>query len=116
MTGALFDLPDGAYVAPVPPEKLSAGRRLTLRQKRDVETGRHPLTGGPLHAETGRLCGNCRHRFMNTYYSRPYPKCAIGPITGGVGTDVRAWWPACRDHEWGDPKLSPDAARSGPPS
>jgi hypothetical protein len=41
MTGALFDLPAGAVVIADPGEKLSAGRRLTMRQKHDVAVGRH---------------------------------------------------------------------------
>lgn len=32
-------------------------------------------------------------------------------VTHGAGTDVAAWWPGCEDHTWGDPRLSPDAAR-----
>jgi hypothetical protein len=47
---------------------------------------------------------------------RTYAKCVIDEakqyprVSHGAGTDVRAWWPACKDHEWGDP-LSDDAAR-----
>lgn len=86
---------------PAPVEKISAGRRLTLRQKRDVELGRHPLTGDPLTTVEGATCGSCRYREPGG--SRSYPKCKwrrndAGPylrITSGPATDVRAWWPGC---------------------
>ncbi|MFJ8818186.1 hypothetical protein [Amycolatopsis thermoflava] len=85
--------------------------RRTERQGRYLASGVHPLTAAlghpvPLHAEAapaasrtapGRRCGSCRFR-------RPgeYPKCTAhdgARITRGAGTDVRAWWPACTDHE-----------------
>ena len=115
MTAALFDLP-GAEA--VDESNLSAGRRLTLRQKRDVEHGRHPHTAGRLHADAERRCGNCFFRTLVSHHSRSYPKCWAFPnlVTRGPASDIRAWWPGCTAHEWGDPKLSPDAARSGPPS
>ena len=118
MSETLFDLPAGTTLAPVDVTKLSAGRRLTLRQKRDIGVGRHPLTAGPLHVEPGRQCGNCFFRQLIQHRSRNYPKCWAWPnlVTRGPASDIRAWWPGCTAHEWGDPRLSPDAARSGPPS
>lgn len=89
-------------------EKLSAGRRLTLRQKADVERGRHPLTRGRL-ADNGETCGTCVHRVLANWHNRTYAKCAqgINPATTPLDkapfashsqtTDCRAWWPACRD-------------------
>lgn len=89
-------------------EQLSAGRRLTLRQKTDVEHGRHPLTRGRL-AGNGETCGSCAHRVLAGHHSRTYPKCALGidPATEPLdkapyanhsqATDCRAWWPACID-------------------
>lgn len=85
------------------PEKISAGRRLTMRQKRDVELGRHPLTGGKARPELG-TCGGCALRSLE--FGR-FPKCVQGAaldatprragpyMTHGAATDVRAWWPAC---------------------
>jgi hypothetical protein len=88
---------------PAVPERISAGRRLTLRQKRDVELGRHPLTGGPARPELG-TCGDCALRSLD--FGR-FPKCLQGAqvevrpfragpyMTHGQATDVRRWWPAC---------------------
>lgn len=90
---ALFD---GFEPGPEP-ATLSAGRRLTLRQRADVDAGRHPLTRGPLAASG--TCGTCVHR---THNYRSYPKCDLGPVSRGPATDVRAWWPACERHETGD--------------
>ncbi|MCO1574996.1 hypothetical protein M8C13_04385 [Crossiella sp. SN42] len=126
-------------VEPVPTEALSGDRRRTQRQAAALAGGAHPLSAAfarhiRLHAEAapaddraapGRRCGNCRFRQVLRYHARSYPKCVLGQestspgvlpprITHGGGTDVRAWWPACIDHEHGDPALSPDAARYVP--
>lgn len=116
---------------------LSAGQRLTLRQADDVAAGRHPLTGGPLHPLASRhrdadapkadpfTCGSCLFRKTERYHGKSYAKCwlpnptagADAPmeriydrVTHGPASDVRAWWPACRDYSPGD-SMSPDAAR-----
>lgn len=95
------------HVAPItgkPREDLSAGQRLTLRQRDDIDHGRHPLTRGPLHelapADTERTdrgrpytCGGCTHRQINGW---GFPKCEISNQGHSQHTDVRAWWPACR--------------------
>jgi hypothetical protein len=112
---------------PEPVEKLSADRRRTLRQRADIGRGRHPLTGSRLHPDEDARCGNCRFRAVVPWHSRSYPKCFYEPagwdvermkgwprVTHSAASDVRAWWPGCTDHEWGDPKLSPDAARCRP--
>ena len=128
MTEPLFDIEPIALPAPEPVERLSADRRRTLRQRSDVERGIHPLTGFRIHDDPDRTCGNCRFREVLRYHRRGYPKCLhpgamgadeyekYGPprVSHSASTDVRAWWPGCRDHEWGDPKLSPDAARHVP--
>lgn len=73
---------------------------------------------------TGPRCGNCRFRRTLGYHNRTYGKCVhpgsrgadeievAGPprVTHGAATDVRAWWPGCRDWEPGDQAL-PDAMR-----
>lgn len=113
-------------MTPEPVENLSADRRRTLRQRADIERGRHPLTGSRLTANPA-TCGNCRFRSVTRWHNRAYPKCYYEPpnwdvermrgwprVTHGVSSDVRAWWPGCTDHEYGDTRLSPDAARSGP--
>lgn len=110
MTDALFDMPTAA---PEPVEKLSADRRRTIRQRQAIANGVHPLAS-PLgihlliHADETRTCGSCAFRHNgNPGNGRSYPKCLWRPgdtggyprVTGGAATDVRAWWPACRDHE-----------------
>lgn len=110
MTDALFDLDPGAAAPPEPAEKLSAGRRLTLRQRNDLAAGRHPLTGGPLHPHAapaeprdapGLRCGGCRFRMYLGGGRRGYPKCdnPNTPYSHGPATDVKAYWPACPLYE-----------------
>jgi hypothetical protein len=121
MTLALFDA-DPPPAAPPPAEKLSPDRLRTQRQHDAVARGVHPLAlvFGPavrVHQDADRSCGNCRFRAPGRY-----PKCMYGygrveiPATKrypggptyrvvwprgshGPATDVRAWWPACTDHE-----------------
>lgn len=81
----------------MPPDErahLSYGRRLTLRQRADVERGVHPLTKTPARPDLG-TCGDCCHRRSERKGDGRYPKCDLGPRTHGPATDVRAWWPAC---------------------
>ena len=121
-----------------PDEGLSADARRTLRQKQNIANGYHPLLvtlfgpgpwakvhpDAPDDTEPGQkgrpfTCGTCRWRQILGYHDRSYPKCLWrddndGPsprVSHGAGTDVRAWWPACRDYTPGDPNLSLDAAR-----
>lgn len=134
MADMLFDIPE----PPARKPDISPDRRRTQRQLHLLTIGRHPLTlvlplPLPLHPEAapvddrdadGRRCGNCRFRELIGWHDRSWPKCTVempyaSPdalllrITHGAGTDVRAWWPACIDHEWGD-SLSEDAARCIP--
>jgi hypothetical protein len=105
----LFDM-EPAVVITEPVEKLSAQRRLTLRQRADIANGRHPLTRRRIHEDPARTCGNCAFRQKLDRWH----KCVYGDfarVTHSVSSDVRAFWPACGDHEYGDPKVSPDAAR-----
>ncbi|MFC4062807.1 hypothetical protein ACFOWE_31335 [Planomonospora corallina] len=102
----LFDV----QAAPPPEPEESAGARRTCRQAEALACGRHPLTGGRLHAEAaphddrsaaGRRCGTCRWRQPVRGGARSYAKCLRGNgtrVTHGAATDVRAWWPACPDH------------------
>lgn len=102
---------------------LSADRRRTLRQRADVDAGRHPLTRGRLADSPDARCGNCQFRMLVDYHNRTYPKCwqwadrdsaGYARFTHSAASDVRAWWPGCTAHEWGAPNVSPDAMRSGP--
>lgn len=118
----LFEIPDA------PPEAtpdMSADQRRGVRQARAMAAGSHPLSlalGWPLslHAEAGPAddrtapglrCGNCRFREVLGHQSSSHPKCTFGAdedpwkaprATHGAGTDVRAWWPACTDHQHKD--------------
>jgi hypothetical protein len=137
MNDALFQAEPFTVTPPIP-ANLSADRKRTQRQRAALDHGWHPLGLAlgypiPLHPDaappsdpeaTGRRCGTCRFRELLSYHDRTYPKCLQGwdgsneqpprRVTHGTGTDIRAWWPACRDHEYGDPQLSADAYRSGP--
>jgi hypothetical protein len=108
----LFDVPADWYVPP--PVKLSADRRRTIRQRRILTVGLHPLSLATrqsirLHpdaapagdrAASGLRCGSCRFREVVPYRSRAYAKCLYGwRVSHGAGTDCRAWWPACRDYQ-----------------
>lgn len=128
MTDTLFE---GYEAEPAPDDGLSANRKRTLRQRRDVLFGRHPLTGGKTFPDLG-TCGECRFRELIEHHRRVYPKCwfpedrsaeaweILGPPrhTNGPASDVRAWWPACKDFEPGDTTATrkgwPDAARWKP--
>jgi hypothetical protein len=98
-----------------PSETLSADRRRTLRQRQQVATGIHPLTGLKTHPELG-TCGDCRFRQILGHHMRSFPKCTAHEhrITHSAASDCRAWWPACHEHELGDPKVSSDAMRCRP--
>lgn len=86
---------------------MSAGRRLTNRQTRDVKAGRHPLTGGNLHDQADTTahpgdpvglpyrCGSCTHRVILHHHDHNYPKCDLTAMSHGAATDVRSWWPGC---------------------
>lgn len=75
-------------------------------------------------------CGSCRFRVLVEYHNKSWPKCMAehwntvqdaaevetrtldqsARISHGGATDVRAWWPACRDYEAGG-QVGPDASR-----
>jgi hypothetical protein len=120
VSDTLFDV-DPTQVQPAEPaEKLSADRRRTLRQADALARGRHPLElalGFPLglHAQAapaddrtapGLRCRTCRFREVLTHNDGRFPKCLYAAtekqqprVTRGAATDVRAWWPACRDYQ-----------------
>lgn len=93
----LFDgFPDPEPVEAEPEEKLSAQRRLTLRQRADIDRGMHPLTHVPLLDPRGKhTCGDCSKRYLSGYRDHTYPKCSTIPEMASSGNDCRAWWPAC---------------------
>jgi hypothetical protein len=119
--GVLFDGYEPAEAVPVP--KVSADRRRTLRQAERIAAGVHPLTGGPLHELASRhrdstapksdpfTCGSCWFREVNRYHNKSFAKCWESDgkrATHSAATDVRAWWPACRNYS---PSDGGDSAR-----
>lgn len=136
----LFDGFEPQPLKPSADPNLSADRRRTLRQAEQIRAGIHPLTGGPIHllgdiyarSDDGRSlpyrCGSCVFRKVEKWHDSSYPKCwfpgsrgadevttkGYPRVSHGAASDVRAWWPACRDYSPGDTNLSPDAARSIP--
>ena len=117
----LFELPAVAE----PAAKLSPDRRRTQLQAQRIANGLHPLVGvAPwirLHPDApkdrtspGPRCGTCWHRVILDHHRRSYAKCDADDgirKTNSAASDVRAYWPACRDYSPGDRLLSPDAAR-----
>jgi len=96
------------------PSQLHQARRLeAMRQGRhalsvalNADIRLHPaaalLDGRP--DTRGRRCGNCRFRRVINTGIQEWPKCLFGGpefprVTADAGTDVRRWWPACRQHE-----------------
>jgi hypothetical protein len=102
MTEMLFEgYPDPP--ASDPPAELTnhEKRRRTIENRRArwaaaIDAGRHPLNGRLLSGD--HTCGDCAHRFLKRL-AKPYPKCDLGPVTGGPATDVLASWPSCEAWE-----------------
>ena len=139
MTETLFPgyEPERRELRPSEQPDLSADRRRTLRQAERIADGIHPLTRGPLHELASRhrhanapkndpfTCGSCWFRAQFSAGNSKFAKCTFGMtnehryvtdaprISASVTTDVRAWWPACRDYSPSD-RISNDAARSVP--
>jgi hypothetical protein len=119
---------DPYRVAPPPADDRNTGQKRRDRQALRIATGLHPLSIDgmkvPLHPDAPRTaakgdegayprCGSCRFRVLLDHHNRSYPKCLVGlpvpdhrgglaastRISHGADTDVRAWWPACRDYE-----------------
>lgn len=113
MTEALFELPEDAYLIPPPEEHLTRGQRRQRLVAERIACGVHPL-GRPvlLHAaascdpedrETGPRCGTCVFRVLVEGNNRTYPKCRYGEghprDTHCESSDIRKWWPACRQYQ-----------------
>jgi hypothetical protein len=114
----LFEVPDDAYLIPPPPENLTRGERRQRLVAGRILAGDHPLGKGiRVHPDADRTrsgqgltCGSCRFRRIVGGGNRSYPKCLL-PITysdgsqrfprntGCESSDVRKWWPACRDYQ-----------------
>ena len=84
---------------PVTVERLSAGRKRTMRQHAALEAGRHPLMGGELRTD-GETCGSCAHSGYQGGVAGRFFKCGL-KNTGGPATDIRVSWPGC--YRWEAP-------------
>lgn len=109
--GGLF--PDLEPV-PTPVDDRTPEQRRRDRQLDAIRDGQHPLSVAlhfpiDLHPDARRdgdrtedgspRCGTCVRR-VQRIRAKAYPKCALsGRASGGPGTDVAAWWPACRDYQ-----------------
>lgn len=111
----LFDMAPAPAMPAEPEEKLSYGRRLTIRQRDALTRGVHPLAllfGARISLRPdaprekggdGPTCGTCA--FRRLWGAHSFPKCTFGAdsrgdyprASHGQATDVRAWWGACRD-------------------
>ncbi len=94
MNDTLFDV--DPLPSPEPAEKLSAGRRLTIRNADSFARGIHPATGQRL-AGNGEACATCTHHVVNDWHARTFHKCAkhrLG-MSGSSASDIRVTWPAC---------------------
>jgi hypothetical protein len=112
----LFEVPDDAWVLPPPKEELTRGEKRKRLVAGRIATGVHPL-GRPvlLHPESSRdpedrsgpRCGGCVFRQLVGHHDKTYPKCWYPSVeeyphprdTGCESSDIRAWWPACRDYQ-----------------
>jgi len=95
----------GGHPTPTPElDGKTAGERKRARDDAVMALGYHPLSQaqhGPASAGlrlladgSGHTCGDCAHRFLRRL-GGTYPKCDLGPDSGGAATDVLARWPAC---------------------
>lgn len=112
---ALFEVPDDAWVIPPPGGELTRAERRKRLIAGRIAAGVHPL-GRPvllhrdairdLEGESGPRCGSCLFRQQVRHHNRTYPKCWYPNIeeyphvrdTHSESSDIRAWWPACRDY------------------
>ena len=112
----LFDVPADAYLIPPEPEQLTRGEKRKRLVEKRIAQGTHPLGYVPLHPDAprerdgdGPRCGSCQFRVLLSHHDKTYPKChfpsqrgdkVIHPRdTGCESSDIRAWWPACRDFQ-----------------
>lgn len=109
MNPEIVPVPLPGFDAPPPPpepgERISAGRKVTMRQRDRLAAGLHPLEGWALGPADHR-CGDCAH--LKAYQqSKGWYKCDLR-ITHSTVTDVRLRWPACT--YWIDPaSMAPGA-------
>ena len=119
----LFDVPADAYLIPPAPEQLTRGEKRKRLVEKRIAQGTHPLGYVALHPDAAKFtpgtsdecvaeglrCGDCRFRVRLSHHDKTYPKChfptqrgdkvTYDRDTGCESSDIRAWWPACRDFQ-----------------
>lgn len=93
----LFDPNPYTEDPPPTPEKLSADRKRTIRNRAMLDRGMHPTTKVAL-ANNNRTCASCKHCVPHTR-NRTWWKCKLVPPTHGPSSDTRQSWPACIKYE-----------------
>ena len=87
--------------------ELAGGPMLTLAQRKALlwkKPKKHGYAAPPGTGPSGETCGSCAHLFRNRM-AKTYLKCSLmrAHWTGGLGTDVRARSPACRNWKAKEP-------------
>jgi hypothetical protein len=74
---------------------LSAGQRLTARNKLMIERGKHPATHRPI--VLGATCGQCANHVAVHHHNGIYHKCRLGlyGLSHSTASDIRVSWPSC---------------------
>jgi hypothetical protein len=111
----LFEIPASAYLITPPHDPLTRGQRRKRLVAERIATGVHPLgrpvllhpdaSRDPENRDDGPRCGGCAFRVLLTHHDRSYPKCWYPDLdayphprdTHCESSDIRAWWPACRE-------------------
>ncbi len=96
MNDRLFDVP---AVAVPEPERLSADRRRTIKQREMLAKRRHPATG--LELIESHTCGECAHHHAYGYGNHVWHKCERHRLgeSHSAASDIRVGWPACTSFE-----------------
>ena len=92
----LFD--PGPAVIEEPEEDLSADRKITQSNKRQLARGVHPATLCGLDPDESHKCGNCAHHLISDGHAKRYHKCELHRLglSQSAASDIRVSWPGCR--------------------
>lgn len=100
----LFDPGPAVVITAASAPELSAGQRLTIRNREMIANGRHPATRLPL-AGNGETCGTCAHHHALSSYRGTrtvvWHKCDAHRLgqSASAHSDIRVSWPACTQWE-----------------
>lgn len=75
----------------------SAGQKMTERNNRMLEAGRHPATGTRTMPDFG-TCGDCAHHHSYRWTpNKTFHKCDVHRLgqSHSSSSDIRVSWPAC---------------------